>query len=81
MECPLFEEKLCVFVALSAKFTLKPFFFENTDGTITTVNGARYADMIISFIVPQLKKRHELNRSIWQQDGVAPHVATHVKFL
>ena len=40
-ECPLFEKKLCVFVALSAKFNLNPFFFENIDCTIMTVNGAR----------------------------------------
>lgn len=80
-ERPLFEKKLCVFVALSAKFALKPFFFENADGALTTVNGARYADMVNSFVVPQLKKHHALSRSIWQQDGAAPHVATHVKFL
>ena len=55
------RKKLCVFVALSAKFTLKPF-FENTNGAITTVNGARYAEMITSFIVPQLKKHHALSR-------------------
>ena len=70
-----------MFVAFSAKFILEPFFFESRDGSHTTVNGARYAEMIKSFIVPQLKKGRAFSRSIWQQDGASPHVAAEVKLL
>ncbi|GFT56793.1 uncharacterized protein TNCV_1268851 [Trichonephila clavipes] len=64
--------------------TAAPFFFEEMwdSGFVTaTVTSERYADMLQNRIIPSLADKHLLERTIFMQDGVPPHIARRVKDL
>ena len=48
-ERPLHSEKVTVWCALWAEGVIGPYFFENDDGTIVTVNSEHYGHMITDF--------------------------------
>lgn len=69
----LHSPKLCVWMGLSSKFALRPFFFEKT------VNAEGYLAMLQTHVRPQLAKRHKLSSTIFMQDGAPPHFSTQVR--
>jgi len=53
---------------------VRTFFEEN--GITTTVNSARYIDMINNFLGPELRSWTINNQNVWfQQDGATAHTA------
>ena len=78
IEASKFSKKLVVFCALSARFVIGPYFFEENIQPVT-VNGERYLQMLQSFLVPELKKRHKLSQTTYQQDGATWHITQPVK--
>ncbi|GFT57444.1 uncharacterized protein TNCV_4515411 [Trichonephila clavipes] len=62
----------------------RAFFFKemHDSGFVTaTVTSERYADMLQNRIIPSLADKHQLERTIFMQDGAPPHIARHVKDL
>lgn len=59
--------KVCVWFGYSARHRLQPFFFP------ATINGENYTEMLRSHVMPQLRRKRILTRTVWQQDGAPPH--------
>lgn len=62
--------KVCVWFGYSAQYRLTPFFFPDT------VTGENYAEMLRNHVVPQIRRKHRLQSTIFQQDGAPPHFST-----
>ena len=74
-EKPLHSPRVTVWCGISAGFVLGPYFFENDDGTTSTVTGEKYRSMIRNFMIPELE-RHGFIQTCWfQQDGATSHTA------
>ena len=43
-------------VGISADNVLGPYFFENDDGTTSTVTGEKYRSMIRNFMIPEIER-------------------------
>jgi hypothetical protein len=69
----LHSPKLCVWMGLTSKFALRPFFFEET------INADRYLEMLQTHVRPQLANKRKLSSTIFMQDGAPPHFATRVR--
>uniref|UniRef100_A0A0A9YLJ5 Transposable element Tc3 transposase n=1 Tax=Lygus hesperus TaxID=30085 RepID=A0A0A9YLJ5_LYGHE len=77
-ERPLHSPKVTAWCALSRKFIIGPYFFEE-DGNTVTVNSTRYMDMLNNFLRPELRRRRRIidQSEVWfQQDGAPPHTST-----
>ena len=60
---------------VSTKAILGPFFFED-GGRSVTVTTARYQDMLVNFVLPELRRRKLPLHTTWfQQDPATPHTA------
>jgi transposase len=59
----LHSPQLCVWMGLSARYGLEPFFFEGT------VNADRYLQMLQQHVRPQLARKRKLSSCIFMQDG------------
>ena len=59
--------KVCVWFGYSAQYRLTPFFFP------VTVTGENYVDMLRSHVVPQIRRKHRMESTVFQQDGAPPH--------
>jgi len=87
MPKPLNDPKVTVWCGLTSEFILEPYFFEdehNGQLRTTTVNGARYEEMLESFVLPALHDRltdDDFEQLIYQQDGAPPHIFRPVKNL
>lgn len=79
IEKPLHGERVTVWAALSADGIVGPFFFEDEDGDVTTVNKHRYLNILKKKFIPALRRRGVNIEEVWfQQDGAAPHTAGNV---
>ena len=58
-ETQLHSPQICVWMGISAKFALQPFFFEGT------VNSENYLKLLNTHVIPQLKKRRSSSRKIF----------------
>jgi hypothetical protein len=67
---PLHSPKLVVWCGVSWDQIFGPFFFKDERGAATTVNGERYREMIVQFLLPQLQ-----GQFFFQQDGATAHTA------
>lgn len=75
-EDPLHSAKLTVWCAVSGRCIIGPYFFTNDEGDTVTVNGDRYREMISTFFIPELRRRRINLRRVWfQQDGATCHTA------
>ena len=73
-ERPLHSLKVTVWCAVDKVGIIGPYFFEE-NGITTTVNSARYIDMINNFLEPELRSQR-INQNVWfQQDGATAHTA------
>jgi len=71
----LHSPKVMVWCATGKVGVIGPYFFEE-NGITTTVNSARYIDMINNFLEPELWSRRINNQNVWfQQDGATTHTA------
>lgn len=76
IEKPLHGEKVTVWAALSVDGIVGPFFFEDNDGNVATVNKDRYLHILKSKFIPALRRRSVNMDDVWfQQDGATPHTA------
>ena len=76
IEKPLHGEKVTVWAALSVDGVVGPFFFEDDDGNVATVNKDRYLHILKKKFVPALRRRQVNIEDVWfQQDGATPHTA------
>lgn len=73
-EKPLHPQKVTAWCAVHGGGVIGPYFFEDAAGHTTTVDGARYRDMLTGFFLPKL---NELGlEDMWfQQDGATAHSA------
>jgi hypothetical protein len=67
----LHPQRVTVWCGLTARFILPPFFLEGE-----TVNGDRYLSILKEHMLPNLPRRR---RTVFMQDGAAPHIAKPVK--
>ena len=73
---PLHSPKVTVWCAMGKTAIIGPYFFEDNHGNAVTVNSERYIEMINSFFVPALRRRHITIQHVWfQQDGATAHTA------
>ena len=67
-----------VWCGVSKRGIIGPYFFQHA-GKRVAVTGARYRQMLESFVLPALRRRHIPLRKVWfQQDGATPHTAAAV---
>lgn len=79
IEKSLHAEKVTVWAALSADGIIGPFFFEDDEGNVDTVNKGRYLNVLKKKFLPALRRKGIDVDTIWfQQDGAAPHTAIDV---
>jgi len=72
-EWPLYSSKVSVWCAVSKKFFIGPYFFEE-QGNIVTVNSVRYIDMLNNFLKPKLRRRQTINVfDVWFQQGTSSY--------
>ena len=65
--------------ALSSFGVIGPFFFENAEGDVETVNSDRYLALLRTKFLTALRRRGINIRNAWfQQDGAAPHTSNQV---
>ena len=64
---PLHSQRVTVWVGVAKWGIIGPYFFTNT------VNGQGYIEMINSFLLPTLHRRHRLSHTWSQQDGATCH--------
>lgn len=67
-----------VWAGITHRGIIGPYFFENT------VNGERYAEMLVEIVSPELKNSpvfEPFQELIWQQDGAPPHFTLPVRNL
>jgi len=69
-EKPLHSQRVTVWCAVAEWGIIGPYFFDGT------VNGEQYRQMINSFLLPELRHRRRLSRTVFQQDGATCHTAT-----
>lgn len=73
---PLHCPRVTVWCALSTHEIIGPFFFENSRGQATNVNGENYRRMITEFFLPNLRAHPSYSSHTWfQQDGATAHTA------
>lgn len=65
----LHTQRVTVWCAVAQWGVVGPYFFDGT------VNGQRYRNMINQFLLPELRRRRRLGRTIFQQDGATCHTA------
>ena len=73
-ERPLHSPRVTVWCGLNAVSVLGPYFFENDDGTTSTVTGEKYRVMIREFLIPEIE-RLGVHHAWFQQDGATSHTA------
>ncbi len=79
IEKPLHGEKVTAWAALSVDGIVGPFFFEDGEGNVDTVNTDRYLEIMKKKFIPALKRKGVSITDVWfQQDGAAPHTAGRV---
>lgn len=71
---PLYKNKITIWCGVSAKTIIGSFFFENEDGQAAAVNQERYRDMIATFVMPVIRRKH-VRRFWFRQDGAPQHTA------
>jgi len=75
-ERPLYSPKVTVWCAIGKVGLIVPYFLMKIWIT-TTVNSARYTDMINNFLELELRSRRTNNQNVWfQQHGDTAHTAT-----
>ena len=72
-EQPLHSEKVVVWIALSHRGVLGPFFFD------ASVTGESYLTMLQSFLWPRVADLPEIEQLRLMQDGAPPHFARSVR--
>ena len=76
-ERPLHSARVTVWCAVSSQGIIGPYFFENQQGTATTVTADAYVQMLQFFVAPELRK---FPQNCWfQQDGASAHFALIVR--
>lgn len=74
-ETELHPLRVTVWCAVSSRFIVGPYFFEE-NGHPVTVTGDRYLNMLREFFYPELRRKRISFNSVWfQQDGAGPHIA------
>lgn len=79
LEKPLHGEKVTAWAAMSATGIIGPFFIEDHEGHVTTVNSERYIQLLKRKFLPALRRKDiDLELAWFQQDGAGPHTAAAV---
>ena len=72
----LHSQKLTVWAALSSSGIIGPFFFENEDWDVDTINSTHYLNILKRDFLPAIRWRGlDINSTWFQQDGAAPHTS------
>ena len=71
---PLHSEKVNVWCAMSSRWIIGPYFFEEA-----TINGENYLKMLKEYFRPILGRKHIQNKVYFQQDGAPVHYAVEVR--
>lgn len=71
---PLHPEKVCVWVAFSAKIMIPVVIIESG-----TIDGDVYLNILQNSLVPYLKQHRLCSKSIYQHDGAPPHIKKNVQ--
>lgn len=69
----LHSEKVCVWMAFTAEYQLRPYFFEST------VNQHNYTNMLREHVIPQLQNKEKMTTAIFQHDGAPPHYSLNAR--
>ena len=76
VETKSFTPKVNVWVAMSSRHIIGPFFFEDEEGKSLTINSDRYIGMLEQFFLPELRRRRVRSNSVWfQHDLATPHTS------
>lgn len=76
MEKPLHSEKVTVWCAMSSKGIIGPFWFQDGNGSTTTINKERYVKTLERFWGHLCRQYAASLDNMWfQQDGAAPHTS------
>ena len=70
IETDIHAPKVCVWFGYSAQYRLTPFFFPST------VTGENYRNMLRDHVIPQIRRHHRMDSTVFQQDGAPPHFST-----
>ena len=71
LETKSFTPKVNVWVAMSSRQIVGPYFFEDADGQAQTINSDRYVNMLQTFFLPELRRRRIRPSSVWFQNDLA----------
>lgn len=73
---PLHSPKVTVWCALSSRGIIGPYFFENRQRQLVSVDGVAYRRMLNDYLFPTLREHPAFTSQTWfQQDGATPHTA------
>ena len=74
VEAPKTRARVTVFVALGQDAGLiGPYFFEDKEGVAETIKTDNYIKLIKGKLIPALKRKGNIKKCIFQQDGAPPH--------
>ena len=74
IDMPMYPKRVTVWCGLWSRGIIRPFFFENEQEELVTVNGDHYRAMLNEFLFTKIEEEDIGN--IWfQQDGATCHTA------
>jgi hypothetical protein len=73
-----YSPKINVWIGMSSRFIIGLYLFEE-NGTTVNINAERYSNMLCEFLIPSLKQKRMLSKTVFQQDGASSHVSHRAK--
>ena len=74
IEIPIHPKRVIVWCGFCSRGIIGPFFFENEEGVVVTVNGDRYRTMLKEFLFTKIEEE-DIGKIWFQQDGATCHTA------
>ena len=78
IENPTHSKRVTVWCGFWSRGIIGPFFFENEQGQIVTVNGDRYRAMLNEFLFTKIEEEN-IGNIRFQQDGDVPHSRSYTR--
>ena len=75
IEKPTHPKRVTVWLGFWPRSIIGPFFFENEQGEVVTVNGDRYRAMLNEFLFTKIEEEEDIGNIWFQQDGATSHTA------
>ena len=70
--------KVNAWIGITSRYLIGPHFFEE-NGAAVNINAERYCDMLNEFLIPKLKQKRKLSKTVFQEDGASSHVSARAK--